>query len=165
MDRLPGFLFLLFFYFMPYRMTPSVRHKASEVLYYHLSIIKNISKFEHITPVLKNLHWLPVKHCIDYKTCLLTYKTLQIQQPTYLRFIPYVQTSIPWVNGPFLSLVQDPGTPSQTPVTHLYQYSAQNAFFQVSLPSLASLLSFGFGLPTRIWFLSIPLLSALSNVI
>ena len=44
----------------------------------------NTSKFEHITPILKKLHWLPIKQRIDYKLCLLTYKTLQIQQPTYL---------------------------------------------------------------------------------
>ena len=36
------------------------------------------------TPILKKLHWLPIKQRIDYKLCLLTYKTLQIQQPTYL---------------------------------------------------------------------------------
>ena len=47
-------------------------------------VVTNTSKFEHITPILKKLHWLPIKQCIDYKLCLLTYKTLQIQQPTYL---------------------------------------------------------------------------------
>ena len=47
-------------------------------------VVTNTSKFEHITPVLKKLHWLPIKQRIDYKLCLLTYKTLQIQQPTYL---------------------------------------------------------------------------------
>ena len=37
-----------------------------------------------VTPILKKLHWLPIKQRIDYKLCLLTYKTLQIQQPTCL---------------------------------------------------------------------------------
>ena len=44
-------------------------------------VVTNTSKFEHITPILKKLHWIPTKQRID---CLLTYKTLQIQQPTYL---------------------------------------------------------------------------------
>ena len=77
-------------------------------------VVTNTSKFEHITPILKKLHWLPIKQRIDYKLCLLTYKTLQIQQPTYLYnslsfpshslstrssdssvlSIPYVQTSL-----------------------------------------------------------------------
>ena len=47
-------------------------------------VVTNTSKFEHITPILKKLYWLPFKQRIDYKLCLLTYKTLQIQQPTYL---------------------------------------------------------------------------------
>ena len=44
----------------------------------------NTSKYQHITPTLKKLHWLPIKQRIDYKICLLTYKTLTNQQPTYL---------------------------------------------------------------------------------
>ena len=47
-------------------------------------VVTNTSKFEPITPILKKLHWLLIKQCIDCKLCLLTYKTLQIQQPTYL---------------------------------------------------------------------------------
>ena len=47
-------------------------------------VITNTSKYQHITPILKKLHWLPVKQRIDYKLCLLTYKTLTNQQPTYL---------------------------------------------------------------------------------
>ena len=43
-------------------------------------VVTNTTKFEHITPILKKLHWLPIKQRIDYKLCLLTYKTLQIQQ-------------------------------------------------------------------------------------
>ena len=41
-------------------------------------------KISHITPLLKTLHWLPIKQRIDYKICLLTYKTLANEQPTYL---------------------------------------------------------------------------------
>ena len=38
-------------------------------------VITNTSKYQHITPTLKKLHWLPIKQRIDYKLCLLTYKT------------------------------------------------------------------------------------------
>ena len=47
-------------------------------------VVTKTLKFEHITPILKKLRWLPIKQRIDYKLCLLTFKTLQIQQPTYL---------------------------------------------------------------------------------
>ena len=42
------------------------------------------SKRQHISPVLKDLHWLPVKERIDFKICLLTYKSLKNHQPVYL---------------------------------------------------------------------------------
>ena len=35
------------------------------------------SKYNHITPILRELHWLPVKYRIIYKTLLLAYKCLQ----------------------------------------------------------------------------------------
>ena len=44
--------------------------------------ITNTSKYQHITPTLTKLHWLPIKQKIEYKLCLLTYKTLTNQQPT-----------------------------------------------------------------------------------
>ena len=53
-------------------------------IHWHVRVITNTSKYQHITPTLKKLHWLPIKQRIDYKTCLLTYKTLTNQQPTYL---------------------------------------------------------------------------------
>ena len=46
------------------------------------SVIVNTSKYQYITPLLKKLHWLPIKQRIHYKICLLTYKTLTNQQPT-----------------------------------------------------------------------------------
>jgi hypothetical protein len=39
---------------------------------------------DHITPILKNLHWLPISLRIDYKIASITYKTLQSKQPSYL---------------------------------------------------------------------------------
>jgi hypothetical protein len=39
---------------------------------------------QHIKPILKEFHWLPIKQRIDYKISLLTYKSLQTQQPEYL---------------------------------------------------------------------------------
>src|SRR6218665_3728158 len=41
-------------------------------------------KHHHITPVLKNLHWLKIPERIEYKVISLTYNTLQSSQPSYL---------------------------------------------------------------------------------
>ncbi len=48
-------------------------------------------KYEHISPVLASLHWLPVKSRIDFKILLLTYKALNGLAPTYIKdlLIPY----------------------------------------------------------------------------
>ena len=46
----------------------------------------------HITPVLKNLHWLPVLSRIKFKILLLTFKSLNGIAPSYLETLlkPYV---------------------------------------------------------------------------
>jgi hypothetical protein len=41
-------------------------------------------KYDHITPVLKDLHWLPVRERIHYKTLLLTWKSLNNMAPVYI---------------------------------------------------------------------------------
>ena len=41
-------------------------------------------KFDHITAVLKDLHWLPVEQRIEYKVLLLTYKVLHHKAPAYI---------------------------------------------------------------------------------
>ena len=47
--------------------------------------ITKTPKYDHIRPILKNLHWLPVEQRITFKTGLLTYKALQTSQPQYLK--------------------------------------------------------------------------------
>ena len=47
-------------------------------------IISKRRKFDHISPVLRELHWLPVEHRISYKMLLPTYKALNGHAPQYL---------------------------------------------------------------------------------
>ncbi len=42
------------------------------------------SKYDHITPILQSLHWLPIKFRISYKILLLAYKALNGLAPAYL---------------------------------------------------------------------------------
>ena len=57
-------------------------------------VITQWRKYDHITPVLVDLHWLPVKQRIDFKILLLTYKALDGLAPAYLReqLVPYSPT-------------------------------------------------------------------------
>ena len=41
-------------------------------------------KYDRITPVLKELHWLPEKQRIIFKTLLFTYKALKAPAPQYI---------------------------------------------------------------------------------
>ena len=41
-------------------------------------------KIEHVTPMLKELHWLPVEERILYKTSAIIFKTLSNSAPDYL---------------------------------------------------------------------------------
>jgi CRISPR/Cas system CMR-associated protein Cmr3 (group 5 of RAMP superfamily) len=47
-------------------------------------IITRTKRQEHITPILKDLHWLQVQQRIKYKILLLTYKVLNNFGPPYL---------------------------------------------------------------------------------
>ena len=48
-------------------------------------------KRHHISPLLKDLHWLPVKARIDYKVALLCFKCLNNNAPAYIKdlIVPY----------------------------------------------------------------------------
>ena len=124
-------------------------------------VITNTSKYQHITPILKKLHWLPIKQRIDYKLCLLTYKTLTNQQPTYLYnslsfpshsvstrssdslvlSIPYVRSSLGKrafsVIGPRLWNSLPPDTRKLVFFTNI-PFPAQNTPLQNCFPSLGS---------------------------
>ena len=43
------------------------------------------SNYYYITPVLKSLHWLPVKFRILFKIAILTFKVLHGRSPDYLK--------------------------------------------------------------------------------
>ena len=46
--------------------------------------ITGARRFEHTTPVLRDLHWLPVRQRIKFKTAVLVYKCLHGMAPPYL---------------------------------------------------------------------------------
>ena len=56
-------------------------------------VLTRTKPWQHITPTLIHLHWLPVKSRITYKILLLTYKSLNALAPQYLSNLlhPYTQ--------------------------------------------------------------------------
>ncbi len=47
-------------------------------------VLTRTRKYDHISPVLSTLHWIPLIHCIDFKILLITYKALNGLAPQYL---------------------------------------------------------------------------------
>ena len=47
-----------------------------------------IPKFDHITPALLKLHWLPIELRIEFKILLLVFKALQGKAPDYIKELP-----------------------------------------------------------------------------
>ncbi len=57
-------------------------------------LVSHVKKHDHITPVLKDLHWLPVRQRILFKVLVVTYKALHDLAPSHISdlIVPYVPT-------------------------------------------------------------------------
>ncbi len=47
-------------------------------------VLTRTRKYNHLSPVMSTLQWLPIKHRIDFKIVLITYKALNGLAPQYL---------------------------------------------------------------------------------
>ena len=48
-------------------------------------LVTALRKHDHITQILRRLHWVPVRYGIIFKILLLTYKALNGQAPRYIK--------------------------------------------------------------------------------
>jgi len=48
-------------------------------------LVTGARRSEHMTPVLRNFHWLPVRQRTTFKTAVLVYKCLHSMAPQYLQ--------------------------------------------------------------------------------
>ena len=60
-------------------------HKLQMIQNSAARVVTRSKRFHSITPILKDLHWLPVSYRITYKIALLTFKIITTGQPVYLR--------------------------------------------------------------------------------
>ena len=69
-------------------------------------VVVQKTRFDHITPVLSELHWLPVRHRINFKiVAAITHMVLQSQQPSYLAaLIPHYAPVRSLRSSSFLSI-------------------------------------------------------------
>ena len=71
-------------------------------------IITRTPKTEHITPVLMNLHWLPIKQRIAFKVLLMVYKAINKMSPQYIRDMLIDHRPSRQLRSSSLSLLQEP---------------------------------------------------------
>jgi len=55
-----------------------VMHAAARLVY-------DLKPYDHVTPTLKALHWLPVKQRTEFKLCLLVHLVINKRTPVYLQ--------------------------------------------------------------------------------
>ena len=55
-------------------------------------LVNQCPRFCHITPVLRDLHWLPVSFCIEFKIMLITYKVLHDRTLIYIQELLQLHT-------------------------------------------------------------------------
>ena len=59
-------------------------NKLQSIQNFASKIVTNSRKFDHVTPLLHQLNWLPVKQLLYYRDAVLTCKCLNGLAPTYL---------------------------------------------------------------------------------
>ena len=77
-------------------------------------ILTRTRKFDHITPILKSLHWLPVPFRIEYKVSLLTHQCLHGNAPIYLKELITPQPTSRHLHSGQANLLQIPRTKLRT---------------------------------------------------
>ena len=67
--------------------------KLSRVMNASTRLVYRAPKYCHITPLLRNLHWLPVRLHVDFKILLVTFKILHGVAPSYPKDLVSVITN------------------------------------------------------------------------
>uniref|UniRef100_A0A8P4GUB4 Reverse transcriptase domain-containing protein n=1 Tax=Dicentrarchus labrax TaxID=13489 RepID=A0A8P4GUB4_DICLA len=151
-------------------------HKLQLVQNSAARIITRTPSIHHITPVLQQLHWLPVKLRIDFKILLFTFKAIHNLSPPYLsellhianpsrslRSASSVHLSVPPARlitmgsrafsrsaPPTLELT--PTGPEEPGLSHTLQIKIKNSPIQNCLPHLTIYIVFSYLFLISCWF-------------
>jgi len=67
-----------------YGVTDKLMRQVQSVQNAAARLITGNKRREHITPILRQLHWLPVRRRVEFKIASLVYQVLSSKVPTYL---------------------------------------------------------------------------------
>ncbi|KAL3055052.1 hypothetical protein OYC64_017878 [Pagothenia borchgrevinki] len=77
-------------------------------------ILMRVRKYDHITPILKALHWLPVELRIEFKVSVLTHQCVHGTAPPYLKELLTTHTSLRTTRSSNSYLLKPPRTKLRT---------------------------------------------------
>ena len=111
-----------------YGLPNSQLAKIQRVLNASAKLVCNAPRFCHITPIMRDLHWLPIRALINFKVLLLTFKALHSLAPQYLRSLISIKTSCYNLRGSNTLLLAMPSVKSKA--------TLGDQAFTVATPSL-----------------------------
>nr|XP_054752548.1 uncharacterized protein LOC129258279 [Lytechinus pictus] len=96
-------------------------------------LVSRSKKHNHITPILKELHWLPIKSRIRFKVLLITFNAVHGFAPQYISELVSPYTPSRTLRSSTQLLIQVPRLRTKTHGERSFSYSAQTLWN--SLPS------------------------------
>jgi len=96
-------------------------------------VISRTKKFDHITPVLMNLHWLPIAERINFKIILLAFKALHGMAPKYIQDMVKIVKRDRTLRSNNLLLLQVPKSNTASYGDRCFAYAAPHLWNQLPL--------------------------------
>ena len=114
-----------------HNLPKSLMHRLQLVQNTCARLVTRTRRRDHISPVLRELHWLPVEYRVKYKVLLYTYKALNGLAPQYISDL--VQTYVPArsLRSASQSLLQVPKFRTATYGTRSFRVSAPQLWNQL----------------------------------
>lgn len=112
-------------------VSKSTISKLQNVQHTAARLISKTSRFDHVSPILEDLHWLPVNYRIKYKILTLTYKALNDKGPVYIKNMLKVyhpKRTLRSQNGSLRLVEEDP--------RHIKSVTYGDRRFEVAAPKL-----------------------------
>ena len=116
-------------------------------------LICRARKYDHVTNLLKDLHWLPVSHRIIFKILTLTYKALNNEGPSYLSDLLVYQQSQRTLRSSCSKLLHVPKSRLKTYGDRAFRYVAPTLWntLPLSLRESSSTVTFKKNLKTHLF--------------
>ena len=95
-------------------ISKSVLHKLQFLQNAAARLVCGVRRYNHITQVLRALHWLSIQHRIEYKIILLCFKAMHGLAPGYISDLPQLHRPARSLRSNSINLLEVPRTRCKT---------------------------------------------------